>query len=119
MRETEFISEDDYSGGPASTASSSRDGEICPYVETQVIARLGSEAPAGIKVKGHGLFAGYSAYCYSAASPQAEVGDHGSRKRDFHVVFLGRFDLAEALETEKGFIYSALRCDACQNTLKI
>lgn len=40
-----------------------------------------------------------------------------SRARPLHVVFVGRFRLDEALETEEMLFLSAMRCSACQSGL--
>lgn len=102
----------------------------------------------GRTMKGKGLFAGYRAMCFNAesarkrasasasslngdvqkdedadgesdASTTAAVASSRPRIRPLHVVFVGRFRLEDALETEEMLSLSAMRCSACQQTLAL
>lgn len=99
-------------------------------------------------MKGKGLFAGYRAMCFNAESARKRASASASplnngdvqkdedadgesdastaaaassrpRIRPLHVVFVGRFRLEDALETEEMLSLSAMRCSACQQALAI
>ncbi|CAO1619901.1 unnamed protein product [Parajaminaea phylloscopi] len=159
----QFIEGEEYSGGyvtmgprlvatnSSSSASSfqtdtssSNDLPRAFYVKTQVVAHLGMRAPAGLKVKGHGLSAGYPAFCFASVHDASSYPANGSDRdaeadsrtraerapvttheittgaqRGLHIIFVGRFQLDAALDTEESFLYSSMRCGACQMAIEI
>ncbi|CAO1630471.1 unnamed protein product [Sympodiomycopsis kandeliae] len=86
------------------------------YTETQVVANVGSKASPNFPIKGRGLFAGYKAFCFGRQA-DSSLSEEDVDQVPFHIIFQGRFQVQEALETEQMLALSSLECKHCKRTL--